>query len=230
MHTPAIIQERYEHALRADVPLAKAGLNCFEGDDAIPLVDSIRFDHESIRDFLGEQGVEPKYFQQPFIHIFGAPHDREKRRHGQTVGSIGIKHVVYNDEAYFPYITMMIDPEKPDIDGANSTLRHELGHFKDGDYETPFYSKPGSSSLVRLMGMSAMMYNYLPSTAAAPSTTTEAVAAVALHSTLWLGGTFATVIPQNLSHILTPMEIKANRFARKHREFNPISLVDNPTS
>ena len=223
MSSKAIIHERYNEAVNGDTPLAEHGVNLFESGTH-HLVDSLRIDHDSICDFLEAQGMDREHFQQPFIQITeSTPAGPGNRKFGKDVASMAIQHVIFRERAYFPYIQLSVDPAQPDISALNKNLRHELGHFKNGDAKIPFYERPGSDNLVRLMGMSVLMNNYVafPPTPIYP-TSIELIA----HGLTSAAGAFAIIVPHAFSHGLEPIEMRANRFARKHKAFRPVSLVE----
>lgn len=223
MSSPSIHDKYQEALVPGKPPLAEYGLNVFQ-DGTESLIGKLVINHEPIRTFLEEQGVDRTYFQQPLIHIQRSLDPNQDKQQPFEIGaSISISDISFNDQTYFPYIQLGVDVDDLDIKQINHNFRHELGHFVNADTTKPLYNKPAATSTTRLVGMSAFTYNFLPEAPAYP-TTTQTLAATALGATLYVGGLFTTVFPIPALHMVTPREIRANHFARKHRGFNPISL------
>lgn len=203
--------------------LASEGLLSFS-DGAEALTDRLDLNMGATQEFMHGQGVAEGMFARPLIAI-ESPADL-----GSSRGSLIAKPVIFQKEVYYPYIKLVVNPDKPEIDRVNNTFRHELRHVLQPDV-LPLYGRRKARKMARTVGGVTLGPAILgtldiicnPETLA--DTPLFALPAVALGcGILTCFSSLAIIKPRQALYMLSLREADANRFARRHQDFNPITL------
>lgn len=152
MSSQTVIESLHEQASCSDVPLAPTGLNLLDPELA-HLAGRLVVDDSAVRTFMAGNGVDPEYLRRPLLRIVPIT--------SGCLGFVSESLVVYEEQAYYPYIQLGVRQNKPNIRRLNRTLRHELGHLSDPAAHYPLYGRPLAPSIARLVGM-GLLGNTLP--------------------------------------------------------------------
>jgi len=209
------VHQYFDPELPADSVMGDGPLVYFQR----PLDKSIEVDLDATVSFLKSQNVAKTTLDHLMICIEKPVVNNAMGDVSEVVGSTIQSCQLDNGETYSPIVAIFTRPESIQERTLNSVFRHELAHIINHDNGRPPYRDKNILSSVKTLGLCALTYNIL---LAGDYTESLTSCAAGLGSTVL--GMFVASSPSYAVHRLTPREIKADYFAWRHRDFNPIHV------
>lgn len=185
-------------------------------DEVAELQDGLRLDFGQIVDHMQPHGLKEADLRHGLISFYPRGHlpDSSPATQACVYGT----PFVLNERVHYPHIALGVQANDPDIRRLNNSLRHELWHLVQ-EYTELTYGNPRFLNTVRGLGLAAI------GGATVLAGCADHVGNYGTAAGLAFEGALTATHAEELLHAFTPQEREAKRFARKHQDFTPISLV-----
>lgn len=220
------------------------GIRLFDLDACKPIDNpeerGLSVDTDAIVDFLEDQDADPQHFRGSAIGLYGSESPLAVNKAGiPTRNGFVSKNTRLVSGLDYPMSLLLglrYDPQESKEEIINATLRHEIGHLLYEDH-TALYNNPDIVQRTRL-GAGAVAATL---TSAMPDIFTRewvryqqvvegmpAWGVVATFAGVSASALYAAAVTHNSKGLLNRIdkgERAANAFARKHKDFNPITFT-----
>lgn len=216
------IEDMREQSAVMETPLATTPMICFEGE-AQQYMSSLSVDTNAIRKFMAPKVGGEDMFGHMLVRIVP-----KKSIEGNTLGYVNTRPAVFEDETYFPNITLGVEiGKKQDVRKLNATMRHELGHTIEPTGPAPYNTIMGRMRS-RGLGATLLAAGVVWGTEAFNNIRDQSLVEFDTNSvafgSLAIAGLSCLASPKAILRQYGPRELKADLFSLQNRNFLPISI------
>jgi len=198
----------------------------------------LEVDLSSIHDFMTEQGADPAHMRYLTVGLFPPTSKHAVYKDGYVGGFVDKSTSITGELGLrFPLIALQHDPDKPDPSQLNFYLRHEIAHLLRPEKMPPYNNE---RLIARLKAASATAASLLLPSAVNMFNRSEIIDALSrgvsvgeymTSSVACMIGSLAAASmtyglsfrPYGTMNMFAVEEYKANRFARRHADFQPFT-------